>query len=132
MIDKFKDDPILEQEVEKLHQLTVYGRWVLVAICWLTLVPWGLWEFRETISLCQDYCTWAAVRMGIEFNLLASFVLTFVIAITTSVLVWQSSHILRGGLSDKEKYYLAKKVKQIRQEGKKNIFWYWLMRENNK
>ncbi len=132
MIDKFKDDPILEQEVEKLHQLTVYGRWILVAICWLTLVPWGLWELRETISLCQEYCTWAAVRLGIEFNLLASFVLTFVIAITTSVLVWQSSHILRGGLSDKEKYYLAKKVKQIRQEGKKNIFWYWLMRENNK
>jgi hypothetical protein len=121
-----EDDLTLRQQVEKLHQLTIYGRWILIAICWLTLVPWGLWQLRETISLCQEYCTWAAVRLSLEFNLWGSFALTFTVAFTTSVLVWQSSHILRGGLSAKEKYYLAEKVKKIRQQGQKNLLWYWL------
>lgn len=131
MIDEYKknprkDDLILKQQVVKLHRLTVYGRWIFVGICWLTLVPWGLWQLRETISLCQEYCTWAAVRLGLEFNLWAGFALTFTVALTTSVLLWQSSHILRGGLSAKEQYYLGEKVKKIQQQGRKNILWYWL------
>jgi hypothetical protein len=130
MIDELENDPILEQQVEKLYNVSIYSRWLFVLICWLTLVPWGLWQFRDTIALCQEYCTWAAVRIGIESHLQAGFIVTFVIAFTTSVLVLQSYHILKGGLSDKEKYYLAEKVKKIRQQGDKNILWRWLKTKN--
>lgn len=126
MSESFNDDLMLEKQVQKLYYLTLYARWILVGIGWLTIIPWGLWQFRETFSLCQQYCTWAAVRMGIEFNLVASFAMTFIIAFTTSNLVWQSYHILKGGLSEKEKYHLAKQVKKIRQQGNKNILWHWL------
>ncbi len=123
--EPLKDDLIIAKQAEKLYYLTVYIRWILVGVGWLTVIPWGLWQFRETISLCREYCTWAAVRIGIELNLVASFAMAFVIAFTTSNLVGQSYHILKGGLSEKEKYYLAKQVKKI-QEGKRNILWYWL------
>lgn len=127
MNKQFEDDPILEQQVEKLHLISIYSRWILVLFCWLTLVPWGLWQLRDTLSLCRQYCTWAIWRVDMfEFHFGAGLAIIFTIAFTTSTLVWQSYHILNGGLSEKEKYYLAKKVKKINQQGRKNFLWHWL------
>lgn len=120
------NDSDLNQPIERLHRLTVYGRWLFVVICWLTLAPFGLWEMRETIALCQQHCTWSAIRYGLQFNPYGAVSITFCIAITTAVLVWQSSHILQGGLSDKEKYYLQQQVEKIRAKGTKHILWKWI------
>lgn len=120
------DNHNLTEQVERLHRLTVYGRWLLVIICWLTLAPFGIWQMRETISLCQEHFTWAAVRYGLEFNPFGAAALLFCIAITTSVLVWQSSHILEGGLSAKQRYYLEQKVKRIRGKGSKHPLYPWV------
>lgn len=124
MNNDIEDKTISEQEIERLHQLTLYGRWILVGISWIFILPWALWELRETISFCQEYCTWSAIRAGIEFNPWAALGVTFCIAFATSVLVWQSSYILRGELSDKEKYYFIEKIKKIRTKNKNN----WLYR----
>jgi hypothetical protein len=120
MNNDIENTTISDQEIERLHQLTVYGRWLLVAISWILILPWALWELRETISFCQEYCTWSAVRLGLEFNPWAALGLSFCVAFPTSVLVWQSSYILRGGLSDKEKYYFTKKITKIRLQNKRN------------
>ncbi|MBE9223031.1 hypothetical protein IQ215_10025 [Cyanobacterium stanieri LEGE 03274] len=117
---------VADTDIERLHLSRVYGRWLLVLISWLTLMPWGLWQFRETVSLCQEYCTWSAVRSGMEFNPFATLAITFCIGFLTSVLFWHSSYIIKGGLSDKEKYYFAQEVKKIRQKGEKHFLWHWL------
>ena len=111
---------VSDQEIKKLYQLNLYGRWIMVLLSCLLILPWAIWQFRETISLCQDYCTWAAIRLGIELNFLAALGITFCIALTTSVLIWQSMHIIRGDLSQKQKYYLAQKVRKIRKQGQKH------------
>ncbi len=115
-----------EADIKKLYKTRVYGRWILVLISWLTLMPWGLWQFRETISLCQEHCTWSAIRLGMEFNPLGTLAITFCIGFLASVLVWQSSYILRGGLSEKEKYYFNQEIKKIRAKEKNNFFRRWL------
>lgn len=117
-----EDNTISDQEIERLHQLTVYGRWICVAISWIFILPWALWQLRETISLCQEYCTWAAIRVAMEFDSWATVGLIFCFAFATSVLVWQSSYILRGELSPKEKYYFTEKIHKIKKKGKN----YWL------
>ena len=123
---KIMNEPNLNEQVEKLHQLRIYGRYLFVLLCWLTLAPFGIWQMRETISLCQEHCTWAAVRYGLEFNLLGALALTFCIAITTAVLVRQSWNILEGGLSAREKYRLERQVKKIRAVGPKHPLWRWV------
>jgi len=115
---------VTEKEIEKLYQLKIYGRWIVVIIAWILILPWALWQFRETISLCQERCTWATIRVGIEFTPLASLGIAFCLGFATSVLVKQSVHILNGGLSEKEKYYLSQEVLKIRQKGES----YWLYR----
>lgn len=116
----------LQKQVKRLHSLTVYSRWLFVVLCWLILAPFGLWQMRETISLCREHFTWAAVRYGLEFNPLGALALTFCVAITTAVLVWQSVHILDGGLSAKQKYYLEEKVKKINATGPKHPLYKWV------
>ncbi len=119
-------DPNLEKQVQKLHQLTIYGRWLFVLLCWLVFVPYGLWELRDTISYCQDYCTWAAIRLGLQFNPFATLALAFTIGMTTAVLVWQSRIILGGDLSPKQRYFLEQKVIKIQQMGPKHPLWKWV------
>jgi hypothetical protein len=126
MNSHIENNSISDREINRLHQLTVYGRWVLVATSWILILPWALWQLRETISLCQDYFTWSAVRLGLEFNPWATLGLSFCIGFTTSVLVWQSIYILQGGLSEKQKYYLSEKVKKIRHRNKKSWLYRWL------
>ncbi|BAQ66106.1 hypothetical protein [Geminocystis sp. NIES-3709] len=127
MTNNIDRELVSNKEIENLHRLMLYGRWIVVAILWVLIVPWGLWQLRETISLCQDYCTWSAIRLGLEFNPWAGLGLSFCVGLAVSVLVWQSSYILRGGLSDKQKYYLSQQVSKIRQQGKKNWLYHWVI-----
>ena len=117
---------ISDEEINKLYQFNLYARWVTVLTLCLLLIPWGIWQFQETIYLCQTQCTWAAIRVGLEFNPFATIAISFSIGLVNAILVKQSIYILRGGLSDKEKYYFAKKVLKIRTQTKKNFLYQWI------
>ena len=119
-------DPNLNRQIKKLHQITVYMRWLTVVLCWLTLGIFGIWGLRNEISLWFDYFTWSAVRYAIHFNPLPSFCLAFCIGITVSVLVWQSRNII-WGLPDKEKYLLQQKVKRILATGSSHPLWKFIV-----
>ncbi|MCS6941584.1 MAG: hypothetical protein NZ901_01110 [Geminocystis sp.] len=127
-------EEVTEEEIEKLHRLTVYGRWVVVIILWLLLMPPSLWRLRETIALCLEYCTWSAIRIGLEFHPWATLGISFCVGILTATLVWQSLNILRGGLSPRQKLYLTKQILRIRRRGsgKRSAFLFplesWLYR----
>lgn len=124
-MSKFQSD--FEQKVTKLHQLTVYGRWLFVLISWLTLGSYALWNLKEEITLWFDYFTWAAVYYGFHFNLLPTLCLAFCVGITISVLIWQSRNII-WGLPAEEQRELEIKVKKIQARGKKHPLWQWINR----
>ena len=119
-------DPNFRRQVERLHQLTVYGRWIFVASCWLTLGSFGIWGLRGEISLWLENFTWTAVRYGLAYNPVPTFCLAFCIGITAAVLVWQSSNILRGGISGKQRRQLEKKVQTIQASGPSHPLWKWV------
>ncbi|MFM7450209.1 MAG: hypothetical protein ACKO24_16635 [Leptolyngbyaceae cyanobacterium] len=114
-----------QRDLERLHQLTVYGRWAIVAILWLTVGSASLWGLRYPISLLHDYFTWSALRYGLAFHPLPAVGLAFCIGMTLSVLVWQSRNILVG-LPARETERLKRQVHQIRQQGPSHPLWKWL------
>ncbi|BCL36435.1 hypothetical protein [Nostoc sp. MS1] len=118
-------DPSLTQQVEKLHQLTVYGRWCFVGCLWLTVAPICLWNLRTEIALWQQYFTWVAVRYGLSAHLLSTMGLAFCIGMTAAVLVWQSRNILLG-LPKQEQQRLEQQVFKIRQQGPTHPLWKWI------
>lgn len=118
------DASFLEQ-VQRLHQLTVYGRWLFVSCLWLIISPACLWDLRSEIALWQQYFTWSAVRYGLFFHPLSTVGLAFCIGMTVSVLVWQSRNILIG-LPQPEKQRLEKQVCRIRQQGPTHPLWKWV------
>ncbi|MBD2503615.1 hypothetical protein [Anabaena azotica] len=118
-------DPSLTQQVQRLHQLTVYGRWCFVGCLWLTVAPVSLWNLRTEFALWRQYFTWVAVRYGLASHPLSTLGLTFCIAMTAAVLVWQSRNVLLG-LPKEEKQRLEKQVFQIRQQGPSHPLWKWI------
>ncbi|HBE18251.1 MAG TPA: hypothetical protein DEG17_01290 [Cyanobacteria bacterium UBA11149] len=118
-------DAIFKAQVERLHQLTVYGRWLVVTILWLTLAPLSLWGWRYEISLLRSHFTWAAVRYGIIFNRLPFLGLSICVAVTAAVLVWHSRNILWGMPADEEKR-LHQQVCRICQQGQSHPLWKWV------
>ncbi len=118
-------DPSFTQQVQKLHQLTVYGRWLFVGCLWLTVAPVCLWDLRSEIALWQQYFTWVAVRYGLFYHPLSTLGLAFCIGMTVAVLVWQSRNILVG-LPQPEKERLEKQVCRIRQQGVTHPLWKWI------
>ncbi|CAA9562014.1 FIG00870315: hypothetical protein [uncultured Synechococcales cyanobacterium] len=115
-------DSALVQEIEQLHRLSVYGRWLVVCLLWLTVGTLSLWNLRSAIQLLLDYFTWAAVRYGIIYNRLPSLGLIFCIAMTVSVLVWQTRNIL-WGRPRREQKRLEQQVLRIRQQGPSHPLW---------
>ena len=115
-------DPIFKQQVQKLHYLTVYGRWLVVILLWLTIGSLSLWGLRSEITLWQQYFTWVAVRYGLFYNPLPTFGLALCIGMTVSVLVWQSRNILLG-LPQQEQQRLEQQVHKIRQQGPSHPLW---------
>jgi hypothetical protein len=118
-------DAYFIQQVARLHQLTVYGRWLFAVCLWLLIAPICLWDLRAEISLWQQYFTWSAVRYGLFFHPFATLGLAFCIGMTVSVLVWQSRNILVG-LPQPEKQRLERQVYRIRQQGPSHPLWKWV------
>ncbi|MEM9271497.1 MAG: hypothetical protein AAGA80_00850 [Cyanobacteria bacterium P01_F01_bin.143] len=109
MVEK---DPNFQNKVDNYYKEIVWARWKLVIFLWLTLGTYGIWSLRHEIKLWLDYFTWSAVRYGLKFNMLSTICLAICIGFTLSTMVWQSRNII-WGLSDKEKYYLEQRVKDI-------------------
>ncbi len=121
-------DPTFKQQVQRLHHLHVYGRWLLVGVLWLMIAPLSLWGLRAEIALWLQYFTWIAVRYGLEFNPLPTLGLAFCIGMTVAVLVWQSRNILLG-LPQREQQRLEQQVYRIRQQGPSHPLWNWVCQE---
>ncbi len=122
-------DPTFQQQVQRLHELTVWGRWLVVLASWIILAPLCLWELRYPISLTLDYFTWAAVYYGLYFQPWPALGLAFCVALTTAVLVWQSRNILFG-LPKRTQRRLERQVLYIRQQGESHPLWQFVCAEN--
>ncbi|CEJ42164.1 hypothetical protein [Umezakia ovalisporum] len=118
-------DTSFSRQVHRLHQLTVYGRWLFVGCLWLTIAPLSLWNLRLEFVLLQQYFTWVAVRYGLLYNPLSTLGLSVCIGTTLSTLVWQSRNILLG-IPQREKKRLEKQVFKIRQQGETHPLWRWI------
>ncbi len=124
------DDPVFMQEVERLHQLMVYTRWMVVLTLWLIVGGLSLWSLRSDIELWLEYFTWAAVRYSLFFNRPAAIGLGICIGATLSVLIWQSRNILIG-LPAREQDQLKQRVLNIRRQGESHPLWRWLHPSSN-
>ena len=118
-------DPVFKNQIDRLYSLTVYGRWCVIALLWLTVGLYSLWELRYPITLIQEDFTWAAVRYGLSFQPIPAFGLCLCIGIMTGTLVWQSRNII-WGLPSKEQQRLAKQACHIRQQGSSHPLWKWV------
>jgi hypothetical protein len=119
-------DPIFKNQIDRLHGLTVYGRWLAIALLWLTVGAYSLWELRYPISLMQEDFTWAAMRYGLYFQPLPAFGLCLCVSMTLSTLVWHTRNRI-WGLPPHEHRYLVKKVCHIRQQGSSHPLWKWVV-----
>jgi hypothetical protein len=122
-----KDDPTLQTQVQRLYQLNVYARWLVVSALWLTVAPWSLWTLRREIGLWLEYFTWSVVRYGLAYHRLAAVGLGLCLGVTTAVLVWQSSNIL-WGLPPEQQRRLERQVRHIRDQGASHPLWKWVCR----
>lgn len=118
-------DPHFQAAVQRLHELTVYGRWLTVLGLWLTVGSVSLWSLRYPISLLREYFTWAAVRWGLIFQPLPALGLGLCVGMTLAVLVWQSRNILVG-LPKVEHQRLEKQVLKICEQGSSHPLWKWV------
>lgn len=122
-------DPLLLVQVQRLHQLTVYGRWIFASVLWLTVGTISLWGLRYPISLAMEYFTWASLRYGLVFSRLPAFGLFLCIGVTLSILVWQLRNRLFG-LPKSELRRLEQQVLRIRQQGSSHPLWKWVCLKN--
>ncbi len=118
-------DPIFKQQVQKLYNLILYGRWLVVAFLWLSVGSLSLWGLRSEIALWLQYFTWVAVRFALYYNPLSTIGLTVCLVMTISVIVWQSRNILLG-LPPEEQRRLEQQVQKIRQQGATHPLWKWI------
>jgi hypothetical protein len=118
-------DPIFKQQVQKLYNLILYGRWLVVAFLWLSVGSLSLWGLRSEIALWLQYFTWVAVRFALYYNPLPTIGLTVCLVMTISVIVWQSRNILIG-LPPEEQRRLEQQVQKIRQQGATHPLWKWI------
>lgn len=114
--------PTFAGQVQRLHRLTVYGRWLVVGILWMSVGSLSLWGLRYPISLWLEYFTWSAVRYGLFYNWLPTIGLSLCIGMTAAVLIWQSRNILLGMPAD-ERRRLEQQVHQIRKQGPSHPLW---------
>lgn len=124
-ISRLNLDPTFKAQVKRLHNLTVYSRWLVVGISWLTLGLLSLLNWRYEVSLMRSYFTWSALRYSIVFNPLPALGLSLCIGMTLSVLIWQSRNILLG-LPEQEQRNLEQHVHRISQQGKSHPLWKWV------
>ncbi|MDY6938160.1 MAG: hypothetical protein SWY16_10885 [Cyanobacteriota bacterium] len=114
-------------EIERLHRLTVYFRWAVVTLLWVSLGTSSLWILRREIALWLDLFTWVAVWYALRAHPIAGFGLFFCTGMTLSVLVWQSRNII-WGLPKPEQRRLARQVHRIQEAGPSHPLWKWVCR----
>lgn len=119
-------DPELAFQMQRLHSLMVLGRWLLVGVSWLIVIPIALVGLQEEIALIQSHFTLAAVRYALIFNPKISIGLAWCLGLTTAVLLWQSSNILFG-FSPRYRKQLEKQVRRIRRKGQSHPLWLWVI-----
>ena len=124
-------DPTLKNQVQRLHELTVYARWLFVGILWITLGSLSLWGWRYELSLLRSQFTWAALTYGIAYNRLPAMGLGICIGMTTAVLVWQSRNILLG-IPPTEQKRLEQQVSRISQQGASHPLWKWVISDDKR
>lgn len=120
-----KPEHNLTKQVANYYQFTIYSRWLLVTIFWLTLGVYSIVGLQAEIKLWLDHFTWSAIRYGLVYNPIPSLCLFSCIAVTLSTLIGQSRHIL-WGLSDKEKFYLEKNTNAVLAKGARHPLWKWI------
>lgn len=118
-------DSRLKVKIQRLHQLTVYSRWLFVGILWMIVGPISLWGWRYELSLLQEHFTWSGLRYSIAFNRLPILGLSFCIGMTAAVLVWQSRNILFG-IPRTEQQRLVHQVCRICDQGPSHPLWKWV------
>ncbi len=121
-------DPIFKNQIDNLHRLTVYSRWIVIALLWGTIGIYSLWELRYPISLIHEDFTWAAVKYGLMFQPLPALGLFICIGIMAGTLTWQSRNII-WGLPAHDRDRLARQVVQIRAQGTSHPLWKWVVGE---
>ncbi|MCS6813032.1 MAG: hypothetical protein NZ772_05595 [Cyanobacteria bacterium] len=120
-------DNLLQHQVQRLQRLTVYTRWVVVSILWLTVGSYSLWLLRDDIVLMYQYFTWAALRYALAYQPVAAVGISLCIGMTVAVLVWQSRNIL-WGLPRSERQRFEQQVLRIRKQGPSHPLWKWVCR----
>jgi hypothetical protein len=118
-------DPAFQAEIERLHALTVFGRWALAIGLWLTVGAASLWSIRQQIGLLMEYFTWSGLRYTLIFNRFSTIGLYLCIGMTVSVLLWQSRNIL-WGRSAYDQARLHQQLLKIRQQGESHPLWQWV------
>jgi len=63
-----ESDGNFQIEVQRLHKLTVYARWLTVIFLWISVGSLSIWGLRDEIALWLEHFTWAAVRYGLSFH----------------------------------------------------------------
>ncbi|MEO6860880.1 MAG: hypothetical protein ABI180_04980 [Microcoleus sp.] len=116
-------------EVQRLHKLTVYGRWLTVIFLWISVGSLSIWGLRDEIALWLENFTWAAVRYGLYFHRWPTLGLGLCLGMTLAVLTWQSRNRLRG-LPQQEKQRLEQQVRRIRQQGPSHFLWKWVCKNS--
>jgi hypothetical protein len=128
-IPNLEADSQLRVEVERMYSLMLWGRWLVTGVLWLTLGLASLWGLRTMIELAMEDFTWASIRYGLHYHPWATIGLALCIAMTLSVLIWQSSNLLFG-LSKDQQQYLIKQVLRIRAQGSSHPLWNWVCGTN--
>lgn len=123
--------PPFANEVERLHQLTVGVRWLIVGCLWSTIGLLSLWGLRGELALWRQYFTWTAVRYGLAYNPLAAIGLGLCLGLTVATLVWQSRNIL-WGLPRTERHRLIQQARRIHRQGPSHPLWKWVCRDSLK
>ena len=124
-----ESDGNFQSEVQGLHKLTVYGRWLTVIFLWISVGSLSIWGLRDEIALWLEHFTWAAVRYGLSFHRWPTLGLGLCLGMTLAVLAWQSRNMVRG-LPLREKQGLEQQVRRIRQQGPSHPLWKWVCKDS--
>jgi hypothetical protein len=125
------DAPPQQQILQRLHRLTIYGRWLIVLLAWLTVGSLSLWQLRFRIQLLMDSFTWVGVRYGLAYHQGATLGLSVCIGMTLAVLVWHSRNLLFG-LPKEEQLRLQLQAERIRHQGSTHPLWRWVCGEQDR
>jgi hypothetical protein len=118
-------DPALQTAIDRMHELTVWGRWAFVLGLWLTVGAASLWGLRQPIGRLKTVFTWSGLRFGLFGHPISAIGLALCVGMLVSVLVWQSRNIL-WGLPQDERDRLKATVLRIQQQGDSHPLWKWI------